>query len=246
MTADSTVDEINAGGGEAIGIEMDVRDRASVDAMVQKVFDTWDRIDLLVANAGGGRGRPIDTKASTLDSDLLHLVTEMNYYGTVYCVNAVAPIMKAQHSGKIVTVASVAALGPSVDGGYAHYGAAKAAILHYTRYLAQDLGPHGINVNCIAPGTITTGRVVAIVMPNQANANRDRSEQVALRRLGGVEDCAKVVEFLPGLPRLMRPTVRSRTGSLRWRWAGRRRPAGRTGWMRNCIVWRANFCKWGR
>ena len=196
MTADSTVDEINAGGGEAVGIEMDVRDRASVDAMVQKVFDTWGRVDILVANAGGGRGRPIDTRASTLDSDLLHLVTEMNYYGTVYCVNAAAPIMKAQHSGKIVTVASVAALGPSVDGGYAHYGAAKAAILHYTRYLAQDLGPYGINVNCIAPGTITTGRVVATVMPNQANANRDRTEQVALRRLGGVEDCAKVVEFL--------------------------------------------------
>jgi 3-oxoacyl-[acyl-carrier protein] reductase len=63
MTADSTVDEINAGGGEAIGIEMDVRDRASVDAMVQKVFDTWGRVDILVANAGGGRGRPIDTKA---------------------------------------------------------------------------------------------------------------------------------------------------------------------------------------
>jgi enoyl-[acyl-carrier-protein] reductase (NADH) len=122
---------------------MDVCDRAGVDAMVQNVFDTWGRVDILIANAGGGRGRPIDTKASTLASDLLHLVTEMNYYGTVYCVNAVAPIMKAQHSGKIVTVASVAALGPSVDGGYAHYGAAKAAILHYTRYLAQDLGPYG-------------------------------------------------------------------------------------------------------
>lgn len=196
MTADSTVDEINAGGGEAIGIEMDVRDRAAVDAMVQKVMDTWGRVDILVANAGGGRGRPVDTKASTLASDLLHLVTEMNYYGTVYCVNAVAPIMKAQNGGKIVTVASIAALGPSVDGGYAHYGAAKAAILHYTRYLAQDLGPYGITVNCIAPGTITTGRIVASVMPNQANANRDRTEQVALRRLGNVEDCAKVVEFL--------------------------------------------------
>ena len=139
MTADSTVDEINAGGGEAIGIEMDVGDRASVDAMVQKVFDTWGRVDILVANAGGGRGRPIDTKASTLDSDLLHLVTEMNYYGTVYCVNAVAPIMKAQHAGKIVTVASVAALGPSVDGGYAHYGAAKAAILHYSAQSSSSI-----------------------------------------------------------------------------------------------------------
>ena len=196
MTGDSTVDEINAGGGEAIGIEMNVTDEKAVQAMVQTVMDKWGRIDILVCNAGGGRGRPIDTKASTLETPLLHLVTEMNYYGTVYCVNAVAPVMKAQRSGKIVTVSSVAGLGPSVDGGYAHYGAAKAAILHYTRYLAQDLGPFGINANCIAPGTITTGRIMATVVPGSVNANRDRTEQIALRRLGSVDDCAKVVEFL--------------------------------------------------
>ena len=60
--------------------------------------------DVLVANAGGGRGRPVDTKASTLDPALLQLVTEMNLFGTVYCCNAAAPIMKQQHSGKIITV----------------------------------------------------------------------------------------------------------------------------------------------
>jgi 3-oxoacyl-[acyl-carrier protein] reductase len=185
-----------AAGGEAIGVQMDVCDRAQVDAMVRRVTDQWGRVDILVCNAGGGRGKPVDTKASTLESDLLHLVTEMNYYGTVYCVNAVAPFMKAQHGGKIVTVSSVAGLSPSPDGGYAHYGAAKAAILHYTRYLAQELGPFGITANCIAPGTITTGRIVATVMPNRVGANRDQTERVALRRLGTVEDCAKVVEFL--------------------------------------------------
>ena len=196
MTSDSTMAEIEAAGGEAIGIEMDVTDPKAVQAMVDQVVKKWGRIDILVANAGGGRGRPVDTRASTLDPALLHLVTSMNLYGTVYCVNAVAPVMKQQRSGRIVTVSSIAGLGPSVDGGYAHYGAAKAAIAHYTKYLAQDLGPHGINANCIAPGTITTGRIVATVMPNQANANRDRTESIALRRLGGVEDCAKVVEFL--------------------------------------------------
>lgn len=196
MTAASTVDEIIAGGGDAIGIEMDVCHRDQVDAMVKQVVDKWGRVDILVCNAGGGRGRPIDTKASTLTSDLLHLVTEMNYYGTVYCVNAVAPFMKAQRYGRIVTVSSVAGLSSSTDGGYAHYGAAKAAILHYTRYLAQDLGPHGVNANCIAPGTITTGRIVATVMPNRAGANQDPVERVAVRRLGNVDDCAKVVEFL--------------------------------------------------
>src|SRR5215472_15722440 len=108
------------------------------------------RVDVLVANAGGGRGRPIDTKASTLEPPLLQLVTEMNLFETVYSCNAVAPIMKQQRSGKIITVSSVAGTAPSVDGGYAHYGVAKAAIAHYTRYLAQDLGPFGITVNCIA------------------------------------------------------------------------------------------------
>jgi 3-oxoacyl-[acyl-carrier protein] reductase len=196
MTAESTVAEIQAAGGSAIGIEVDVCDEKAVAAMVKRVSDEWGRVDVLVCNAGGGRGRPVDTKASTLDPALLHLVTSMNLYGTVYCCNAVAPIMKRQRSGKIITVSSVAGLSASTDGGYAHYGAAKAAIAHYTRYLAQDLGPHGITANCIAPGTITTGRIVATVMPGSADANRDRTERIAVRRLGTVDDCAKVVEFL--------------------------------------------------
>jgi 3-oxoacyl-[acyl-carrier protein] reductase len=164
--------------------------------MVARVVEQWGRVDVLVANAGGGRGRPVDTKASTIDPALLELVTGMNLFGTVYCCNAVAPVMKRQRSGKIITVSSVAGLAPSADGGYAHYGAAKAAIAHYTRYLVQDLGPYGITANCIAPGVIATGRIMQMVLPGSSNSNRDRAEQVALRRLGTVEDCAKVVEFL--------------------------------------------------
>src|SRR6266404_579660 len=153
MTADTTVAEIEAAGGTALGIEVDVRDHEAVEAMVARVVQEWGRVDVMVANAGGGRGRPMDTKASTLDPALLQLVTEMNLFGTVYSCNAVAPIMKQQRSGKIITVSSVAGMAPSADGGYAHYGAAKAAIAHYTRYLAQDLGPFGITANCIAPGS---------------------------------------------------------------------------------------------
>ncbi|MBN8872040.1 MAG: SDR family oxidoreductase [Rhodospirillales bacterium] len=195
MTAESTVAEIEAMGGEAIGIQCDVADPAAVDAMVGQVMQRWGRLDILVANAGGGRGRPMDTTATQLDPALLQLVVGMNLYGTVYCCNAVGPIMKQQRYGKIVTVSSVAGLSPSRDGGYAHYGAAKAAILHYTRYLAQELGPYGITANCIAPGTIQTGRIMSTVIPGSIGGNQDRSERVALRRLGTVEDCAKVVEF---------------------------------------------------
>src|SRR3984893_17325710 len=102
MTADSA--EIEASGGTALGIEVDVRDHEAVEAMVGRVVQEWGRVDVLVANAGGGRGRPLDTKASTLNPALLQLVTEMNLFGTVYSCNAGAPIMKQQRSGKIITV----------------------------------------------------------------------------------------------------------------------------------------------
>ena len=194
MTADSTVDEIKAMGGEALGFEFDVGERDAVFAMAEGVAKAWGRIDILVANAGGGRGKPRETTATLVPQDLLELVTRMNFYGTVHSCSAVAPLMKAQRSGRIVTVASYAALVAGAGGGYAHYGANKAAIAHYTRYLAQELGPLGINANCIAPGMIATARIVDL-MGGAERGNR-AAEDVALRRVGTVEDCAKVVEFL--------------------------------------------------
>jgi 3-oxoacyl-[acyl-carrier protein] reductase len=90
MTGETTVAEIETSGGTAMGIELDVCDRQAVEAMAERVVARWGRIDVLVANAGGGRGRPVDTKASELDPALLQLVTSMNLFGTVYRCNAVA------------------------------------------------------------------------------------------------------------------------------------------------------------
>jgi 3-oxoacyl-[acyl-carrier protein] reductase len=194
MTADTTVEEIKAGGGDSLGFEFDIADRDAVFAMVDEVNRAWGRVDILVANAGGGRGTPRDTTATLVPPDLLALVTGMNFFGTVHSCSAVAPVMKAQRSGKIVTVASYAGLVAGIGGGYAHYGANKAAIAHYTRYLAQELGPYGINANCIAPGVIETARIVQLVgaRPGSSEGN----PEIALRRNGQPEDCAKVVEFL--------------------------------------------------
>jgi len=98
---------------------------------------------------------------------------------------AVAPYMKEQNSGKIVTVSSVA--GIMAAAGYHPYGTAKAAIVHYTRSLAQELGRYNINVNSIAPGIIRTGR-----LGDRAHL----SKYIALKREGTIEECAGVVEFL--------------------------------------------------
>ncbi len=130
------------------------------------------------------------------DLEVLHGRLDTNLYGTIYSCNSVAPMMKEQASGKIITVGSIAGLNPSRDGGYAHYGVAKAAIAHYTRFLAQDLGPFGITANCIAPGMIATGRIVQNVLPSYSGADRDPIQLTSLRRLGTVEDCANVIEFL--------------------------------------------------
>jgi NAD(P)-dependent dehydrogenase (short-subunit alcohol dehydrogenase family) len=81
---------------------------------------------VLVANAGGGRGRPVDTKASSLDPALLQLVVEMNLFGTVYSCNAVAPIMKQQRSGRIITVSSVAGTAPSAEAARRAFSVAQA------------------------------------------------------------------------------------------------------------------------
>jgi 3-oxoacyl-[acyl-carrier protein] reductase len=194
MTAETTVEEIRGAGGESLGFEFDVGDRAAVFDVAEKVQAAWGRIDILVANAGGGRGTIAETTASMVSPDLLEAVTRSNFFGTVHTCSAVAPAMKAQRSGRIVTVASFGGLKALAGGGYAHYGANKAAIIHYTRHLAQELGPYEINCNCIAPGYIETARIVEL-MGIRKGETLDRPG-IALKRPGTPEDCAKVVEFL--------------------------------------------------
>ena len=192
MTADSTADEVRALGRRSIDLEVDVTDAAATADAVRQITDAWGRLDVVVCNAGGGIGRIKDSRASEVDLAQFDTVIKRNLYGTVHTCVAAAPIMKRQGSGKIITVSSRAGLRPSADGGYAHYGAAKAAIIMYTQYLAQDLGPHGINVNCIAPGSIGTGRL----QPSFDRAGDTLIDTIGLRRIGSTQDCAGVVAFL--------------------------------------------------
>jgi 3-oxoacyl-[acyl-carrier protein] reductase len=196
--AETVVEEIKAGGGAAAGVEADVRDPDAVASAVDGLAEELGDPSILVTCAGGSRGaRPNDpasvsaNKASEMSFEDMRWVMEANFYGTVYSVSAVVPYMKRRRFGKIVTVASVNGHTIRPDGSQAHYAAAKAAIIHYTRQLAAELGPYGIYANCLAPGLTTTdknrGRYEGL-----SNVN----DHVALRRLGVPEDQANALEFL--------------------------------------------------
>lgn len=202
LTAASVMEECEALGVRAIGIEADLTDRERTAKAITDVMSRLGRVDIAVCNAGGGTVTFADERQtpsgandpgdivttgtpSDCSEEMLQRVMDINLKTCFYTCMAVAPIMKQQASGKIITVSSTA--GIDAKGAYFPYGTAKAAIAHYTRALAQELGPYGINVNGIAPGIIRTGRL------------GDRShlaDTIALRREGTLEDCAGVVEFL--------------------------------------------------
>jgi len=195
LTAGSVAEEVKAIGGRALAVEADVTDRRQVAEMFARAEEEFGRLDILVNNAGGAlRGNERSWASSAPEEDFRYIM-DINLMGTILCCQAAAPMMKAQRSGKIVNIASQAGLKATIGGRGAPYGTAKAAVIHYTRVLAAELGQYGINVNCMAPGWILSSR--AIAWGRAEPQTRARLEaQIALGRLGVPEDCAKVLEFL--------------------------------------------------
>ena len=195
LGAESVAAEVEALGRRGLGIEADVADKAAVEAMMQEVMETFGQIDILVNNAGGMLHPPPNHTAATAPPDHYHYIMDINLTGTIFCCQAAAPHMQAARSGKIVNVASQAGLWSAHNSGGMAYKVAKAGVVHYTRVLAAELGPHNIHVNSIAPGYVLSSRAVA--QGRNSPEVRDRLLQaIPLGRLGMPEDCAKVIEFL--------------------------------------------------
>lgn len=194
MTADTTVEECQAKGVRAIGIEVDCTDQPAVQAAVDQVAKELGSPTICIADCGGGGGTMAQTTASTLDWKLYHEILDRNLNATLYTTNAVAPYMKEAKRGKIVTLASIGGIGVHDTADYVPYSVAKAGIILYTKYLAEDLGKYGINVNCLAPGYIATGRLNATIYGTEEG--KKRAYASALRRFGTVEECADCMEFL--------------------------------------------------
>jgi 3-oxoacyl-[acyl-carrier protein] reductase len=194
ITAATVMDEVKALGVRSTGIEAHVGRKDQVEAMVKKVLDEFGHIDILINNAGGLAGEVAASFASSVSEEDLEATFDRNLMGTIFCCQAVAEPMKAQKWGRIVTTSSQAGMRAQQGGIYASYGAAKAGVIAYTRYLAQELGPYGITVNCIAPAYVSTGRLEALAYSRPGAKERTIS-QVPLGRLAQPEDIAKVMEF---------------------------------------------------
>jgi 3-oxoacyl-[acyl-carrier protein] reductase len=180
--------ELGATGVPASQLVCDVRDSARIAEVVAEAQDRYGRIDILVNNAGVAVGGPVES----MSEETWRFSQDVNVTGTFLMCQAVVPIMKEQRHGRIINASSFAAIVPSVGG--TAYGAAKAAVAHFTRALAGELGPWDITANAYAPGMVPTE------MNHFAERPEDVQEQLldllTLRRWGTSEDIGNLICFL--------------------------------------------------
>lgn len=157
------VDQLKAEGHQAIFKKISVTDEQVVQAAVIEARNHFGGIDILINNAGITRDRTL-LKMSKQEWDD---VISVNLTGVFNCTQAVAPIMKEQNYGRIVSASSNVAIRGNF--GQTNYVASKSAIIGMTKVWAMELGRYGITVNCIAPGFIQTAMTAAI--PEEVRKN---------------------------------------------------------------------------
>jgi 2-hydroxycyclohexanecarboxyl-CoA dehydrogenase len=183
-----TLKAIEADGGKAVALGADVSDRAQVQAAVAKLRDTFGPITIVVNNAGVTETTPFED----ITEDLFNFVYRVNVLGPIIVTQETLADMKAAHWGRVVNISSSSAQTGSNK--MATYSSSKGAVISLTRTLAQELGPHGITVNTIPPGSIT-GTIMADEKITEASKER-LAATLPVRRVGIPEDIANACAFL--------------------------------------------------
>lgn len=194
--AERAVEELRAKGYECLALKGDVADVGQMESAVAQILDHFGQIHILVNNAGintlGGR---VPIQEYSLED--WERITRVDLTGVFVTSRAVIPAMLKNPGGRIVNIASVAGLVPlRLQSGFV---AAKAGVINLTRSMALELGPQGILVNCVAPGsTLTRGTEALFYGPGGVYAERAASllAHIPLGRPARPEEIAAAVLFL--------------------------------------------------
>lgn len=185
QAADEVVASLASTGSGALAYKADVSSPSESERVIEELKKSVGKLDIVINNAGVWDAAPLDK----IDVAQYHRVFDVNVKGTVSTTLAALKLLG--DGGRIINLSSVAA--DTYTPGFSIYAASKAAVDALTRIWAQELGPRGITVNGVAPGTTVTD-MFNEAMP--ANAHQDLIDHTALRRLGTPEDIAAVVAFL--------------------------------------------------
>ena len=184
-TTEKAAEELRAEGLDAVALACEVTERASVEAAAAQILERFGRVNVLVNNAGITR----DAMLHKMSYESWDAVIDTNLTGTFNVCRAFVPAMREARSGCIVNLASTSALG---NIGQANYAASKAGVMGLTRTMAKELGPYGIRVNAIMPGSTKTDMFRTV--PEELVKKLEGA--VPLRRLAEPEEQAAVIAFL--------------------------------------------------
>ncbi len=198
---DAVATEIaDAHGVEALAVHGDLTSEQVVDDLHTRIVERFGHVDILINNAGGdigvrgvtaeNAGKPLVNDAVEIPMEDVRIILDRNLMTCILVSRAVVPSMIEREQGRIVTIGSIAGL--SGHRREVIYATAKAAAHEYTRCLAAQLRPHGVNANVLAPGEIITPRFMASRPTREERMVREGP----LTRYGWPEEVAKAVEFL--------------------------------------------------
>lgn len=185
--ARATAAEVERAGRRAALIQADVADPQQADSLGRRALEELGRVDVLVNNAGVMDFHPFATE----DPAQWHTMINVNIMGTLGLTRAVLPSMIERKQGRIVCLSSQ--LGHVGGENLAVYSGTKGFILAFTKALAREVGPNGITVNAVCPGSILTDMNVSIFPPER---QKSRAAELPLRRMGETADIAEAVLYL--------------------------------------------------
>jgi len=190
--AEAAASEIAATGGRVIAIQADIADADAVTAMVRRAEAALGPVSILVNNAG----LSIPATLESYDPAAMARMRRVNVDGMIHTIRTVAPGMQERGYGRIVNIASNAAIGTALPG-TTFYAATKAEVLILTRRFSMELGRRGVTVNAVAPGWIVTEMAQAGRSEQEFQVRvRNMSERTMVGRTGQPDDIANAVAFL--------------------------------------------------